>query len=314
MVESTGVSETPSPETEGIAATEENPGTAPQQPAAEQTPTAGSHDQPGADEASSAEPSAIRSDQAEGLRAMFGSHEPRVICLACALDADTAAAMAMGMAHALRRQEQKVLLIDEIALQERRQLGGLPYRVRYDIAQAMENDIPLKRAIQCVEPNFWFATGLRMARSYQNRKLRNPPLMDRLTAAEMHFDLVLIASTHPVEGVLRHYAREMQQLVVTAPEEANMIRALETIRTLSQHSDCEKIPVLIVGGDTAEASREAFEQLEQASQTILEQPLEYVGWIPAVTIPFETDKSADPAGLILPATLYAKLAGYATQL
>lgn len=313
MVESAGVSETPSPEAEGIAATEENPDTGLQQPAAEQAP-AESRAQVGADEVPGAEPSAIRADQAEGLRAMFGSHEPRVICLACALDADTAAAMAMGVAHALRRQEQKVLLIDEIALQDRRQLGGLPYRVRYDIAQAMENDIPLKRAIQCVEPNLWFATGLRMARSYQNRKLRNPPLMDRLTTAEIHFDLVLIATTHPVEGVLRHYAREMQQLVVTAPEEANMIRALETIRTLSQHSDCEKIPVLIVGGDTAEAAREAFEHLEQASQTMLEQPLEYMGWIPAITIPFVTEKSADPAGLILPATLYAKLAGYAMQL
>ncbi len=266
------------------------------------------------DAESSSEPSAIRADQAGGLRPMFGTQEPRVICLACALDADTAAAMAMGVAHALRRQDQKVLLIDEIALQERRQVGGLPYRVRYDIAQARENDIPLTKAIQCVEPNLWFATGLRMARSYQNRKLRNPPLLDRLAKAELRFDLILIASTHPVQGVLRHYARQMQHLVVSAPEEANMIQALETIRTLSQLSDCEKIPLLIVGGDSADTARHTFEQIEQASLQMLEQPLEYMGWIPAVTIPFETEKSAEPAGLILPATLYAKLAGYAMQL
>lgn len=263
---------------------------------------------------SSSEPSSIRADQAEGLRAMFGAHEPRVVCLACALDADTAAAMAMGVAHALRRQDQKVLLIDEIALQERRQVSGLPYRVRYDIAQAMENDIPLAKAIQCVEPNLWFATGLRMARSYHNRKLRNPPLMDRLESADLHFDLILIASTHPVQGVLRHYSKQMQHLVVSAPEEANMIEALETIRTLSQLSDCERIPLLIVGGDSSDTAKEAFEQIEQASQQMLEQPLEYMGWIPAITIPFETEKSAEPAGLILPATLYAKLAGYAMQL
>ena len=260
------------------------------------------------------ESSAIRNDQAEGLRNLFGAKVPNMVCMACALDADTAATMAIGTAHALRQQNQRVLLIDEIPLQDRRNMTGLAYKVRYDIAQVMENDIALEQAIQKVENNLWFAAGLRMARSYNSRKLRTPSLYDRILKSEFEFDLMLLATTDPIEGVLRSYARDIRYLVVAAPDEASMIRALEFIRTLSVQSDGAKIPVLIVGGDTEEAGKEAFARIETASMNLLDQPLEFTGWIAAVTLPYATKKTPEPAGLILPATLYSKLAGTAMQL
>lgn len=60
------------------------------------------------------QPAEIKTDQAEGLRSMFGDRAPRVVCMSCALDADTASTMTLGTAHALRQQGQRVLLVDEI--------------------------------------------------------------------------------------------------------------------------------------------------------------------------------------------------------
>ena len=260
------------------------------------------------------EAAAIKTDQAEGLRTMFGNKTARFICLGFAVDADTAATIAIGTAHALRAQHQRVLLIDEVPLQERRNIQGLAYPVRYDISQALENDIGLEQAIHHVEENLWFATGLRMARAYQSRKLRTPSLMQRLTKTAFAFDLVLLATINPIEGVLRAYAHDRLQLVISAPDEPSQIRALEHIRTLSTYSDGAKIPVLIVGGQSEDEGQQAFERLEAASQSLLDQPLEFVGWIAATTIPNSTHRTPQPAGLILPATLYAKLAGTALQL
>ena len=93
-----------------------------------------------------------------------------------------------------------------------------------------------------------------------------------------------------------------------------MIHALEFIRSISYRTDGAKIPVLIIGGDTESAGQEAFDRLQQASQSLMEQPLESMGWIAAVTIPNSTQHTPLPAGLILPATLYAKLAGTTLQL
>ena len=49
------------------------------------------------------EPAAIREDQAEGLRSMFSPAGPRMICMACALDADTAARQIIAAALARRK-------------------------------------------------------------------------------------------------------------------------------------------------------------------------------------------------------------------
>ncbi|MBU3724861.1 MAG: MinD/ParA family protein [Burkholderiaceae bacterium] len=260
------------------------------------------------------EAAAIRTDQAEGLRSMFGEKTARFVCLGFALDADTAATIAVGTAHALRAQNQRVLLIDEIPLQDRRTLHGLAYPVRYDVSQALENNIPVEQAIHHVDDNLWFAAGLRMTRAYQSRKLRTPNLMQRIAKTQFEFDIVLLATTNPIQGVLRAYAHDRLQLVISAPDEPSQITALEQIRTLSARTEGAKIPVLIVGGHSEEEGRQAFERLQTAAESLLEQPLESMGWIAAVTIPNSTTRMKQPSGLILPATLYAKLAGTTLQL
>ncbi len=253
---------------------------------------------------------AIGPDQAEGLRSMFGDARARFLCLACALDGDTAVQMTIGMAHSLR-QQQRVLYVDDIPLQERQKIQHLAYTARYDIAQAMENDIPLEKAIQKAEENLWFSVALRMERSFKSRRLKPPSLMDRLQKLPLALDVVLLATTQPMKGVLQAFSDSSNPIVITAPDDASLLRAMELLREFSQESHGRPIPIVVVGGQTDADGQSTFEKLRGASQSLLDQPLSFLGWLAATPVSNATEKSRQPPGLIIPSTLYAKLAAMA---
>jgi hypothetical protein len=156
-------------------------------------------------------------DQAEGLRSMFGEAQARFLCLACALDGDTAVQITMGLAHCLRQQGQRVLYIDEIPMHARQTIKSLSYTVRYDLAQALENDIALEKTVYKAEDNLWFSVALRMARSFKTRRLKPPTLMDRLQKLSLELDIVLHATSEPIDGVMRALSKTSQPIVITAP-------------------------------------------------------------------------------------------------
>ena len=247
-------------------------------------------------------------DQAEGLRSMFGEAQARFLCLACALDGDTAVQITMGLAHCFRQQGQRVLYIDEIPMQARQTIKSLSYTVRYDLAQALENDIALEKTIYKAEDNLWFSVALRMARSYKTRRLKLPNLMDRLQKLSLEIDIVLHATSEPIDGVMRALSKTSQPIVITAPDDASLIRAIELIREFSQQTDGRPISVVVVGGDTQEQGQSAFDTLSAASKSLLDQPLDLIGWLAATPLSNSTEKSKQPAGLIIPSTLYGKLA------
>lgn len=250
---------------------------------------------------------AIGPDQAEGLRSMFGDASARFLCLACALDGDTAVQMTMGMAHSLR-QQQRVLYVDDIPLQERQKIRHLAYTIRYDIAQAMENDIPLEKAIQKADDNLWFSVALRMERSFKSRRLKPPCLMDRLQKLSLELDLVVLATTQPLRGVLRAFSKNSNPIVITAPDDASLMRAMELLREFSHESHGQPIPIVVVGGQTDTDGETTFEKLSGASQSLFDQPLTFLGWLAATPVPNATENSEHPSGLIIPSTLYSKLA------
>lgn len=252
-------------------------------------------------------------DQAEGLRSMFGEAQARFLCLACALDGDTAVQITMGLAHCLRQQGQRVLYIDEIPMQERQAIKSLSYTVRYDLAQALENDIALEKTVYKAEDNLWFSVALRMARSFKTRRLKPPTLMERLQKLTLELDVVLHATSQPINGVMRALSKTPQPIVITAPDDASLIRAIELIREFSQQTDGKPISVVVVGGDTEEQGQAAFDTLSTASKSLLDQPLDLIGWLAATPLSNSTEKSKHPAGLIIPSTLYGKLATILTH-
>lgn len=245
-------------------------------------------------------PSGFGADQAAGLRSMFGQRPPKVMVLASALDADATVRLGLGTAHTLRRKNIRTLLIDGVPLSERKDIHHLAYSVRYDIAQALANTISLKRTLIAAEENLWFTTSSRLEKTFEAKRLRLPCLADRLAEKSFPLDLVLWVTRKPNERLLPYISRDLEQIVVASPEHASLIAALELIHDLSIRAAGRPIAVLMVGGRDAQSGAQAFTKLESASRSLLEQPLENMGWISA-----SQDASAS---MMLPVSLYAKLA------
>jgi MinD-like ATPase involved in chromosome partitioning or flagellar assembly len=260
-------------------------------------------------------PAAMTGDQADGLRELFGSGAPRTLALACALDADDTVWLGQGVAQILRREGTKTLLIDEVRLADRRAFPKLAYRTKYDLGQVMENLVPIEKAIVDAEENLKFACAIRLRQSHDLRRAKHPNVQERLAAAGIDIDVMIIATQDPSHEGFGLFANDIDVIVVATPEQTSLVRALELIRSMSGQDPERVIPVLMVGKAEDEC-KAAFERLQQASDSLLGIDLEDLGWVAARPtidpLPVRTRKN--PTGLILPSGLFKKLANLARGL
>ena len=262
-----------------------------------------------------APPAAMTGDQADGLRELFGNGAPRTLALACALDADDTVWLGQGVAQILRREGTKTLLIDEVRLADRRAFPKLAYRTKYDLGQVMENLVPIEKAVVDAEENLRFACAIRLRQSHELRRAKHPNVQERLAAAGIDIEVMIIATQDPSHEGFGFFADEIDVIVVATPEQTSLVRALELIRSMSAQDPDRVIPVLMVGKEEAEC-QEAFERLKQASDSLLGIDLEDLGWVAArPTIdPLPVRARKNPTSLILPAGLFKKLANLARGL
>lgn len=270
---------------------------------------------PAPDAAPTPAPATMAGDQADGLRELFGNGQPRTLALACALDGDDTVWLGMGVAQILRREGTKTLLIDEVKLADRRAFPKLAYRTKYDLGQVMENLVPIDKAVVDAEENLKFACAIRLRKSHEMRRAKHPTVLERLTAAGIEIDVMLIATQDPSHEGFGFFADEIDVIVVATPEQTSLVRALELIRSMSAQNPERVVPVLMVGTEEA-ACQEAFGRLQQASDSLLGIDLEDLGWVAArPTIdPLPARARKTPTGLILPAGLFKKLANLARGL
>ena len=246
----------------------------------------------------------IGRNQADGLRAMFGAGGPVVYCVASALSPDATVTLGLGTAHALQRGGHLTLLVDEVPLIERQSIKGFPYPVRYDLGQVFTGAVSLARAARKVGERLWFAAGVKVRQTVARKQVRGPSLATMLQHSELDFEFVVVSTCEPFGPAMACYGDDIQRIVVAAPDDASMTRALSHVRELSVRLGGSAVPVLMVGGADAEAGRQAFERLARASATLLEQPLEFLGWVQAASA-----SSFGEDGLALPLSLYRMLAG-----
>lgn len=255
-------------------------------------------------------PRSLGANQADGLRAMFGSDDdgddPLVVCIASALAPESTATLGLGLAHALRRRGHTTLLVDEVPLAQRPGGRGFPYPVRYDLGQVFTGAIGLDRALRKVDEGLWFAAGTKLRQAVERKQVRLPPLTALLRHSGQHFGYVVVATGDPFGPALSCYGPSIERIVVTSPDEAAMARALLHVRALSVTQGGAPVPVLVVGGDDAAAGQACFAALEAAARTHLDQPLIPLGWVRAA----QATVFGDPtdAGLALPVSLYQLLA------
>ena len=246
-------------------------------------------------------------NQADGLRAIFGDGGPVVYCVASALTPDATVTLGLGTAHALRRGGHLTLLVDEVPLFERQTLKGFAFPVRYDLGQVFSGTVALNRVLRKVAENLWFAAGVKVRGAVDSKRARGPSLVNMLQRTDLDFEFVVVSTCEPFGSTMSCYGDNVQRIVVAAPDDASLTRALAHVRELSVTAGGDAVPVLLVGGPDAQAGHQAYERLALASAQLLEQPLEWLGWVRSASASAFGDDSSD--GIALPTSLYRMLAG-----
>jgi hypothetical protein len=222
-------------------------------------------------------------DQAAGLRNIFGAELSRVICIASTLDPDSTIHLGHGTAHSIKQLGHRVLLIDEIALSDRKTMSGFLYPVRYDLGQVFTSSINLARSIKAIEENFWYATSVKLRPEIAHRFAKYPQLDQRLVNHEIDIDYIVFPTIDPQANIVAYYGSNIKRILVTASDQDSLKKAMVMIRQMAILQIDEPLSVLIVGGEDEAAGAQAFEKLHNASVSALEQPLDFIGCIKALT-------------------------------
>lgn len=224
-------------------------------------------------------------DQAAGLRDIFGSELCRVICIASTLDPDSTIHLGHGTAHSIRHLGHRVLFVDEVPLAERKTMSGFLYPVRYDLGQVFSNSVELHKTLRQIEENLWYATSVKLRPEITSRFAKYPKLDERLVKHEIDIDYIIFPTVDPQANILAYYGSNIKRILVASTEDACLRKALVMIRQMAELQLDEPLAVLIVGGQDEAAGTAAFEKLQEAAKRALEQSIEFVGWISALTAP-----------------------------
>jgi len=221
-------------------------------------------------------------DQAAGLRNIFGAELSRVICIASTLDADSTIRLGHGTAQSIKQLGHRVLLVDELALSDRKTMSGFLYPVRYDLGQVFTNSVDLPRSIKAIEENFWYATSVKLRPELTRRFAKYPQLDQRLVDHGIDIDYIIFPTIDPQASIVSYYGSNIKRILVTSSDQDSLKKALVMIRQMAILQIDEPLSILIVGGEDETIGSEAFERLHTASVAALEQPLEFLGWIKAL--------------------------------
>lgn len=247
-----------------------------------------------------------QTDQAAGLRQLFGEGLARVWCLVSSLPGDPTVMVALGAANALRRAGQRVLLVDEVPLTNRSLIGGTPFPVRYDLGQAFAGSIGIEKVIKPVGERLWYCVATKLRKAKEDKKAKPPTLAERLLRANIDVDVVIVASTDPHRATHQLYADDMNHILISGTDELALEKSLHMVHELGVLFGGSPIPVLTVGGGSADAGLLGFEDLQTRSYELMDQPLEHQGWVRAMQFANADETTSE---LVVPASLYRMMAG-----
>ena len=248
-----------------------------------------------------------QTDQAAGLRQLFGEGFARVWCLVSSLPGDPTVMVALGAANALRRAGQRVLLVDEVPLTNRSLLGGTPFPVRYDLGQVFAGSIGIEKVVKQVGDKLWYCVATKLRRAKEDKKARPPTLAERLQRAGIDIDVVIVASTDPHRGTHQLFADDLEPILLSGTDEAAIEKSLHMVHELAVLFGGSPIPVLTVGGGSAETGQESFDVLQSQALALMDQPLEHEGWVRAMQ--FASSDGSESGEMMVPASLYRMMAG-----
>lgn len=238
-------------------------------------------------------------DQADGLRRLFGCHEPQVVAFASGREACGRTTLVTQTAVALAAAGQAVVIVDENPAPDN-VLTAFGLSARSDFFQVIRGDRNLGQVALTAAPLVRVIPSARAARELDHMSQASTQrLVSAFRAMQEGASFVLIdcaanrRSGHlsPVAAMARHF------VVVVTPQATAITHAYALIKRVFQDFSRDRFQIAVTRARSPEEARAVYDNMRRVAREHLGVQLDYLG---ASAVPV-TDHLADALLRNLPA-------------
>lgn len=221
------------------------------------------------------------SDQASGLRRLFGGHSPQVVAFASGHSACGRTTLLIQTAAALAADGKSVLIIDENPAPNNA-VSAFGLTARSDLFHVLQGERTLRQALLAAAPLVHILPAARAAREldHANRiaAAARSNLASCLLELQLDVDFVLVDTTtrrgghlSPVALAARHMA------VVVAAQGASITHAYAMIKRIAQERGRDGFQIVITRARSKAEARAIFDNMRRVAHEHLDVRLDYLG-------------------------------------
>lgn len=221
-----------------------------------------------------------RSDQAAGLRRLFGRRQTRVVTFAAGSAGVGKSVLVANLAASLARMGKEVLVLDE---NTRNSVSGVfGALARYDLCQAIDREKSVSEVLVSPAPGVRILPAARaVKRLGKLNQSEQDALMESLSGMEQPADLILVDSSldHPLGfsplGLAAH-----DTVIVISPTSTSITDAYALIKKVSLGYSRKNFRVLINKIRSSDEARAIHDNIAQLARRRRVAHLEYAGCVP----------------------------------
>ena len=221
-----------------------------------------------------------RSDQAAGLRRLFGREQSRVVAFSAGSSGVGKSVLVANLASSLARLGKEVLVIDENTKNNVASCFGTS--TRHDLSQVINREKILSDVLMEVAPGLRILPAAKAVKKLGKLNLRQQEsLVESIACMERPGDVILVDSSldHPLGfsplGLAAH-----ETVIVVSPDGASITDAYALIKKVSLGYARKHFRIMVNKVRGADEARAIHGNLARVSQSRGVARLDYAGYVP----------------------------------
>jgi len=224
-------------------------------------------------------PTERKFDQAEGLRRLLVRPSLRVLTVVGAHKGMGATSMVVNLAAALARANKQVLILDE-NLAHDNVANALALKPRFDLLNAVRDAMPLREIILHAENGVHVLPVARAMQALPKLSgIERERLLQRLTAASMGMDVVLVDATPDGHSVCASLSGDEPLLLVLNATADGITESYALLKQMVAQNGRMAFDLVVNKARNEQEARTVFENMAQVAQHHLQVKLTYQGSI-----------------------------------
>ncbi len=246
------------------------------------------------------------SDQAAGLRRLFGRPEPRIVSFAAAGPGVGKSTLVANLAAALARAGKEVLVLDENAKNSVAAYYGA--HTRHDLQQVVNREKTLAEVMLTVAPGIRVLPAARaVARLAKLTQRQQQALVETLTTLAPAADIILVDASldHPLAFSPLALAAD-ETVIVVSPSGAVMTEAYALIKKVSLAYERRHFRILVSKVSALQEGRAVYRNFAELTKSRGIALLDFAGCVPNDPQVAQSRRLSQPVIGLFPDTPAAK--------